>query len=204
MFEQYSDSFITPTGHHRHSSSASSITNQPSTPPTTSLADLEYRTFHTLRKQNVLPQVNRETKLVLCAGRRSSRKGCGVDDASLKLGIVRCLVSQPRFMSVTLTDTEPPSLLLQKDMLSMFDADADILLGCKEDVLIPIILDLRGLPVESTGIVCGVAGRLVGGTKGGFSGGNAAVEMSYLSTARAGTVMVAEHDISRAVAALSM
>jgi len=86
----------------------------------------------------------------------------------------------------------------------MFDADADMLLGNKDDVLIPIILDLRGLPVESTGIVCGVAGRLVGGTKGICSGGDGAVEMSYLSTARAGTVMVAENDISRAVAALNM
>lgn len=86
----------------------------------------------------------------------------------------------------------------------MFDADADILLGSKEDVLIPIVLDLRGLPVDSTGIVCGVAGRLVGNTKGGLTDNMEAVEMSYLSTARAGTVMVAEDDIDRAVAALGM
>jgi hypothetical protein len=201
VFERYSDSFVTSTSHHRHSSSTSSITSQTS-PPTT-LADLERRTFDTLRAQNVIPQVNEDAKLILCAGRRSGRKGNG-DDGSLKLGLVRCLVSQPQFMSVTLTDTEPASLLLQKDMLSMFDADADMLLGSKEDVLIPIILDLRGLPVESTGIVCGVAGRLVGGTKGGYANGGGVVEMSYLSTARAGTVMVAENDISRAVAALNM
>lgn len=204
VFEKYSDSFVTTTSHHRHSSSASSIGSQAS-PPTT-LADLEQHTFDTLRAQNVVPQVNGDTKLILCAARRSGRRGSS-DDGSLKLGLVRCLVSQPQFMSVTLTDTEPASLLLQKDMLSMFDADADMLLGSKEDVLIPIILDLRGLPIESTGIVCGVAGRLVGGTngtKGGYVNGNGAVEMSYLSTARAGTVMVAENDISRAVAALNM
>jgi hypothetical protein len=171
----------------------------------TTLADLERRTFDTLRAQSVVPQVSGNTKLILCAGRRSGRKGSGGDDGSLKLGLVRCLVSQPQFMSVTLTDTEPASLLLQKEMLSMFDADADMLLGSKEDVLIPIILDLRDLPVESTGIVCGVAGRLVGGTKAGYATGSAgAVEMSYLSTARAGTVMVAEKDICRAVAALQM
>jgi hypothetical protein len=86
-------------------------------------------------------------------------------------------------------------------MLPMFDTDPDILLGSKDDLLIPIILDFRELPVDSTGIVCGVAGRLVGGTKGGFED---AVEMSYLSTARAGTVMVAQNDISRAMAALNM
>ncbi|KAF8253149.1 hypothetical protein K440DRAFT_534281 [Wilcoxina mikolae CBS 423.85] len=206
VFEKYSDSFVTPSTHHRHSSSTSSITSNPplTPPPTTTLIDLENRTFDTLRKQNVVPQVNRATKLIVCAGQRSSRKANGGDDGTLKLGLIKCLVSQPQFLSVTLTDTEPPSLLLQKDMLSMFDADADMLLGNKDDVLIPIILDLRGLPVESTGIVCGVAGRLVGGTKGRCSGGDGAVEMSYLSTARAGTVMVAENDISRAVAALNM
>ncbi|KAI5854319.1 hypothetical protein BZA05DRAFT_262847 [Tricharina praecox] len=203
VFEKYSDSFVT-LSHHRHSSSTSST--QSLSPPTT-LADLENTTFSTLRKQNVVPMVNKTCKLILCAGRRgggSGWRGIGGHDAALKLGLVRCLVAQPRFMSVTLTDLEPVSLLLQKDMLCMFDADADILLGSKDDVLIPIVLDLCGLPVDSTGIVCGVAGRLVGGTKGGVANGNGAVEMSYLSTARAGTVMVAEADIARAVAALNM
>lgn len=85
----------------------------------------------------------------------------------------------------------------------MFGSD-DVLLGSREDVLIPIVLDLRGLPVDSTGIVCGVAGRLVGGTSGGYFDKGEAVEMSYLSTARAGTVIVAEEDLGRAVAALGM
>ena len=67
------------------------------------------------------------------------------------------------------------------------------------DVLIPIILDLRTLPIESTGIVCGVAGRLVGATKSGLDN---AVEMSYLSTTKTGTVTVTEMDLERALAAL--
>ena len=74
-----------------------------------------------------------------------------------------------------------------------------MLLGSKDDFLIPITLDLRELPLESTGIVCGVAGRLVGGTAGLLE---SPVEMSYLSTARAGTVMVAEDELARALAAL--
>lgn len=205
VFERYSDSFVTTPTHRRHSSSVSSAQGTVSPTTTTTLTDLEIQTFETLRKQNVVPQVNRAAQLVVCAGRRSSRKAGGDDNGILKLGLIRCLVSQPQFFSVTLTDTEPASLLLQKDLLAMFDTDPDILLGNKDDVLIPIVLDLRGLPVESTGIVCGVAGRLVGGTTDRCSGGGGgAVEMSYLSTARAGTVMVAENDISRAMAALNM
>jgi hypothetical protein len=75
----------------------------------------------------------------------------------------------------------------------------NVLLGSKDDILIPIVLDLRPLPIESTGIVCGVAGRLVGGTKLGLDN---AVEMSYLSTAKSGTVTVSEAELERALNAL--
>ncbi|KAF3912907.1 hypothetical protein AA313_de0208164 [Arthrobotrys entomopaga] len=107
---------------------------------------------------------------------------------------------KPDFLSVTLTDTEPPSFLLERQMLHLFGPN-DTLLGNKHEVLIPIMLDFRDIPVESTGIVCGVAGRLCG-EHGSFLGRSDPVDMSYLSTARAGTVMVAEDDIERAMAAL--
>ncbi|RPB26930.1 hypothetical protein L211DRAFT_779960 [Terfezia boudieri ATCC MYA-4762] len=204
-FEKHSDSFV--ATHHR-STSASSISSVPSTPLPTTIEELEAKTFATLKRQNVVPTVSTNTRLVLCAGRRRvSRAGTTMrsDDGGLYLGLVKCLVSQPEFLSVTLTNHEPASLLLQKDLLPMFGS-TDSLLGTKGDVLIPIVLDLRGLPVESTGIVCGVAGRLVGRTGGGALFGDASdsVEMSYLSTARAGTVMVAEEDIERAIGALSL
>lgn len=124
------------------------------------------------------------------------------------------------------------SLLLERRLLGNFATDdgagrgEGVLLGNVEDLLVPITLDLRGLPEGSTGIVCGVAGRLVGGTRsrpetseglvgsgmgggggGGWTGGSMmgaqrSVEMSYLSTARAGTVMVAVYELERALEAL--
>ncbi|KAF8468175.1 ACT domain-containing protein [Kalaharituber pfeilii] len=201
-FEKHSDAFV--VTHHRTASSASS-TSVPSTPLPTTIEELEAKTFTTLKRQNVVPTVNIKIKLVLCAGRRSvSRSGAAKDDSTIYLGLVKCLLNKPEFLSVTLTNHEPASLLLQQDMLTQFGS-SDVLLGSKGDVLIPIVLDLRGLPVESTGIVCGVAGRLVGRTGSAFLGDDSdSVEMSYLSTARAGTVMVAEEDIERAIAALSM
>lgn len=204
VFEKYSDSFVS---HSRHASSGSNITtNPPLTPTITTISELEQKTFETLRQQNVKPVADESIKLVSCAARQSSRAINGGNDGALKLGLIRSIVSKPKFFSVTLTDTEPASLLLQQEMISLFGSEPNALLGNKEDVQIPIILDLRGLPVESTGIVCGVAGRLAGGTKdeqiGGLGGGS--VEMSYLSTARAGTVIVGENDLSRAMAALSM
>lgn len=100
-----------------------------------------------------------------------------------------------------------------------------------DEVMVPISLDLRGLPDESTGIVCGVAGRLLermysaerkgyldrmGGVNGKVNGANGVngvgarwegsvgkgFNMSYLSTAKAGNVIVREDEVDDALEAL--
>ncbi|PTB78599.1 hypothetical protein M440DRAFT_1390245 [Trichoderma longibrachiatum ATCC 18648] len=105
------------------------------------------------------------------------------------------LKRNPRFLSLTLAQDDPPSLLLDKTLLPIFD---DSLVGDTEGVLIPIFLDLVNLPFESTGIVCGVAGRLVKGTDTTESS-----ELSYLSTARAGTVILSRVQSIRAMEILT-
>ena len=194
QFEDQTSSYVNPTRHGRnHSSTSSFDAPPPGTPPPATISELQTRTFATLKRRRILPTVDAGLRLVQCAGRRDGMNGMNqggnrnsmtsaADDA-LHLGLVKCLVSgrYPRFLSLTLTDTEPASLLLDHTLLPNFTQD--ILLGSKDDFLIPITLDLRDLPMESTGIVCGVAGRLVGGTSGQLE---SPVEMSYLSTARAG------------------
>ncbi|KAF2785770.1 hypothetical protein K505DRAFT_368820 [Melanomma pulvis-pyrius CBS 109.77] len=211
QFEDQTSSYVNPNHHSRnkHSSTSSFEVQPPGTPPPANISELQTKTFATLKRCNIIPTVDSDLRLVQCAGRRDSANGMNqgrnrnsmtsaADDA-LHLGLVKCLISSPypRFLSLTLTDTEPASLLLDHTLLPNFTQD--ILLGSKDDFLIPITLDLRELPMESTGIVCGVAGRLVGGTSGTIEN---AVEMSYLSTARAGTVMVGEDELSRALGAL--
>jgi hypothetical protein len=195
---------------HRRSSSTPSITSNGtapplSPPPSTTVAELQEKTFDTLKDRNVTPKVNLQTRLVRCAARRAPGKApSGIsDDERLYLGVVKCLVNQPQYLSITLTDANPASLLIQEDKLPLFGAD-DVLLGDKEEILIPILLDLRDFPVDSTGIVCGVAGRLYGETCNGLFPDCEPVDMSYLSTARAGTVMVLEADIDRAMKALEI
>lgn len=145
-----------------------------------------------------------------CAGQKDNANGMSqsrnrnsmlssAEDA-LHLGLVKCLIASPlpKFLSLTLTDEESASLLLDHTLLPNF-APNSLLGASSEEHLVPITLDLRNLPMESTGIVCGVAGRLVGGTAGQLQH---SVEMSYLSTARAGTVMVHEDELDRALDAL--
>ncbi|EXJ92118.1 hypothetical protein A1O3_00668 [Capronia epimyces CBS 606.96] len=156
-----------------------------------------------------------------------------------------------KFLSLTITSGEPISVLLEHRLL---DRLGESLLGAKseEDALVPITLDLRELPLEATGIVCGVAGRLAQGSAEpdevgelspeispkmlpvagpGTSSGDVAttstsafagagtgsspatgvtasssldepIDISFLSTARAGTVIVRASQLQKALEAL--
>ncbi|KAL7811780.1 ACT domain-containing protein [Trichoderma aethiopicum] len=184
----------------------------PGTPPPSNDDELQSRTFDLLLKRNVKARIEPDLELVQCSGRETSplahpyghrpslSRKSSVDyrrswithvDTKLYTCLVSALVSQPRFLSLTLAQDDPPSLLLDKTLLPIFD---DSLVGDTEGVLIPIFLDLVNLPFESTGIVCGVAGRLVKGTDTTESS-----ELSYLSTARAGTVILSRVQSIRAM-----
>lgn len=117
-----------------------------------------------------------------------------------------------KFLSLTITAGEPISVLVEHRLLERLGQS---LLGAKadEDALIPITLDLRDLPLDATGIVCGVAGRLVqGGTDDDEelvlveadtdTAKVEPVEISFLSTARAGTVIVRASQLQQALDAL--
>jgi len=104
------------------------------------------------------------------------------------------MASQPRFLSLTLTRDDEPSLLIDKINLPVF---GNTIAGDVNGYSIPIFLDLSCLPLESTGIVCGVAGKLVDDMAEGNMGRGE--ELSYLSTARAGAVILSPDAAERAL-----
>lgn len=196
----------------RPRTSSRSTTPPPKSPPPSNLAELQTRAFETLKKRNVTPSVLDDLELVQCSGKEISpvtdevysaarpkngrHRPTWLDniDTRLYTCIVSALVSQPRFLSLTLAQEDPPSLLLDRNLLDLF---GDTLVGDTEGRHIPIFLDLVSLPLEVTGIVCGVAGRLVEEMRMGESS-----ELSYLSTARAGAVILPEGLSKRAVEVL--
>ncbi|KAL2862554.1 ACT domain-containing protein [Aspergillus lucknowensis] len=249
--------------------SASTLSSPPATPPPSSLNELQKRTFSSLRRNSIIPSVDTSLRLVQCAAhRRYSSDASSI--AILRDALTTALVvDKPRFLSLTLTAADPAaSLLLEHRLLARFssdptspaepDDDSSLLLGSKEDILFPITLDLRKLPLEATGIVCGVASRLADATHArtednpsistpppprdgstgrlndrihtstrlskssshspgrkstatnppthhlqpGLDTSVDAVEISFLSTARAGTIIVGEHELHRAMDAL--
>lgn len=203
-FEKKAEAYINPAAaHHRNKSSTSSVgASSPASPLPATVSELQARTFSQLKRRNIVPKVETDIRLVQCAGRRDDPNSFVTDEMGLQLGLTKCLIHQPKFLSLTLTEDEPASLLLEKRLLSNFGSH-NALLGSKEDYLIPITLNLESLPLEATGIVCGVAGRLDRGAGGKFLD-KSTIEMSYLSTARAGTVIVEEKDLERAMEALRL
>lgn len=182
------------------------------------------RTFKLLKKHNVIPNIEPDLRLIHCSGKdvwhidddysRPSRShinssnnngGNGIHhhreswvdkvDTKFYTSLILSLVSIPRFLSVTLTAEDEPSLLLDKRLLDNF---GDSLIGPTEADLTPIFLDLVDLPFEATGIVAGVAGKLV---EEMVMEQNA--ELSYLSTAKTGAVILSSEHADKALEILN-
>lgn len=205
----------------RHSSNSA-----PMTPPAKDVPELQIRTFTKLMKNNIEPIVDRKLRLVSCAGTRGAdihTKDRLKDDLmqvllasaspKAKAGLeINGLTLEDRtdlsatFLSVTLS-TEPVSILMEERLLPHLGSTL-LVSQNEEDILTPITLDLRSLAWQATGIVGGVAGRLsqrnvsyeleeLGAEEGDM-------EISFLSTAKAGSVLVQANRLDVALRALEL
>jgi hypothetical protein len=163
------------------------------TPPPSTVPELQSRTFKLLHRHGIEPKADSAIELVTCAGVKDSTASTAAinfSEGKLQLGLAKCLTLNPppRFLSVTLTASESASVTLEKRLTSHFyDDGEDLLLGKDGSEQVAITLDLKDLPLESTGIVCGVASRLSDNMRGRMG---EIFNMSYLSTATAGHVIV--------------
>ena len=202
--------------------------SMPSTPPAKDIPELQIRTFTKLMKNGIEPTVDTTLRLFSCAG---SRECDGGSVRQLKDDLMQVLLaSNPpsplkqessgqtlrdiddthaldyaaRFLSMTLS-SEPVSILMEEHLLSRL---GKTLFGAKaeEDALVPIIFDLRALGWTATGIVGGVAGRLSQGpiTDQLEEQDIEQVEISFLSSAKAGSVIVQAKQLKKALRALEM
>lgn len=90
---------------------------------------------------------------------------------------------------------------MERHLLDFFpDGGEDLLLGAESPGQVSITLDLKDLPLESTGIVCGVSSRLTDGMRGRIGG--ELFNMAYLSTSKAGHVIVYEDELDEVLDAL--
>lgn len=149
----------------------------------------------------IQPFVDQNTRLLLTGARSSSST-----DEAVELAIVRTLVKHPKYFSVSMTSGQI-SFLVDYETSQEFPEHA--LLGSTTDFVIPITLDLRKLPEDITGVVSGVASQLLDHsfayneindnndiTNNNDNTQNNRINISYLSTAKSGVVMVSEDNIN--------
>lgn len=218
-------SFVSPTALSLTRGLSQDGDRPPPSPPPSNVAELQARAFRLLGKHRVVPHVEPGLRLVQCSGKDVSHGGgngyspwpyarahagngnsgggssggagrAWVDQVDTKFytGLVAALAGQPRFLSVTLTEEDEPSLLLDKGLLDTF---GDSLIGPVDAELVPIFLDLVDLPFDATGIVAGVAGKLAEEMQMEQN-----AELSYLSTAKTGAVILSSEQADLALRVL--
>jgi hypothetical protein len=172
----------------RQNGDADNMDSSDSNTPVVPLSpELDQHVFEVFEKFSVAPQIDRQIKLLLTG----ARTGDTSHDA-LYLSIIKALLGGSKYFSLTVAAGTEISFLVDSETASLFPKNA--LLGSPTDFVIPVCYDLHLLPEDSTGIVTAVAGRLTG---------KEPIHMSYLSTAKAGIVLVSEDDLEHAITVLS-
>jgi hypothetical protein len=201
-FSENDSVYLTPST--LHSKLRSAGIDAPLTPPPSDVAGLQSRAFSQLKKGRMNPFTEPSLHLVQCSGKKMTYEDDSLQfpipidtiDSKLYIGLISALAQQPRFLSVTLSSVDAPSLLIDKYLLGLF---GDSIAGGTETDLVPIFFDLHDLPLESSGIVCGVPSKLVDEMRRHDRAANPDWELTYLSTARAGAVILSAEALAMAL-----
>lgn len=152
---------------------------------------LEYVTFDTFKKVGITPIINNKTKLLL-TGARSGE----INNTLLKTArVLSSFDLIPKYFAITRTSLNEISLILPKSskIRSSMGFTSKNIIGSTQDVIVPITIDFSKLPLDSTGIVSGVASKLLYGLR--ESNIQTSFEMNYLSMAQSGIIMIPEENL---------
>ncbi|CDK25419.1 unnamed protein product [Kuraishia capsulata CBS 1993] len=161
--------------------------------------NLESRTFKVFKTAGIKPHVHTHAKLLITGARSGS---CSKTITTTATALAKFPVNPPEFGSALTTESFPEyfaitrassqevALVLPKShrTRSKLGFQSKYLVGSSSDVFIPVVIDLSKLPVDSKGIVAGVASKLIHNAD--LRGEAEMFEMSYLSMAKAGIVMI--------------
>lgn len=163
-----------------------------STSPT---LDVEQQTFTLFHRAHIVPVIDTKCKLLL-TGARSGEVAATLAKVATALAATKAESPEfPNYFAITRTSLNEVSLLLPKSasVRARLGFPSRSIIGLTQDLIIPIIISLEALPLDSTGIVAGLASKLLSGSQRKAHG---PLEMSYLSMAKSGIVMVPLEDIA--------
>lgn len=147
---------------------------------------LEEKTVKLFQENGIHPKISKNKKLLL-TGARPGKVKDAIEKAAMCIGSGFL----PEYFVLTRTSINELSLILPGSARkrAAMGYDFKSIIGSALDIILPIPIDLRMLPLDLTGIVAGLAGRIL-------SSCEASIEMSYLSMARSGVVMIPEENLS--------
>ncbi|KAG2731603.1 hypothetical protein G9P44_005190 [Scheffersomyces stipitis] len=151
---------------------------------------LEEKTFKLFSDANIKPAINTNEKLLLTGARAGE-----VHDTILNCATVLARPEIiPPYFAITRTSINEVSLILPKSSKKRahLGFDSKSIIGSTQDIIIPISIDFSNLPLDSTGIVAGVASKLINGIK---KYNNTLFEMNYFSMARSGIIMIPQENV---------
>lgn len=154
--------------------------------------DLETDTLKLFKSAGIHPIINKKVKLLLSSARRGETK------ASI-LKAAQCIASNdvPDYFAITRISNTSISLILpgstRKRATMGFDYKS--IIGSSQETIIPITIDLTKLPLDSTGIVAGMASRLLTSMKSVPDIMNSTFEMNYLSMARSAIILIPKENL---------
>lgn len=154
--------------------------------PHETTSDLEDKTGKLFQQAHITPQIDKNARLLIIGARSGEIKNSIVKSA-------KCIASGhvPRYFGITRTSVNEISLILpgsSRKRLAM-GFDSRTIIGSAQDTVVPISIDLTKLPLDSTGIVAGLASRLHSSIKS-VPEELVSFEMSYLSMARSAILMI--------------
>lgn len=154
--------------------------------------DVRLHALQLLKDAHVKPKIHRKMKLLLTGARPGE-----VKQSILKT--LQCIASNnvPEYFAITRSSLSEISLILpgssRKRAAMGFDFRS--IIGSTSDAIIPITVDLTKLPLDTTGIVAGLASSLLHSMKTIDESMTEELEMSYLSMARSAVIMIPQENL---------
>lgn len=165
---------------------------QPDMDTSTALLSLQKGTRQLLRDAKIRPKIHKSKKCLLTGARPGEVKS-SIDNASV------CIAAGtvPEYFAITRTASDEISLILpgSSKKRARLGFDSRSIVGLSLDAIIPITVDLSTLPLDSTGIVAGLASCLLESMKESSSEQVTTLEMNYLSMACSAVIMIPEENL---------
>lgn len=154
--------------------------------------DLESNTLKLFKEAGISSVINRKVKLLLTSARRGKTKRSILKAA-------QCIASNevPTYFAITRISNTSVSLILpgSRRERARMGFDYKSIIGSSQETIIPITIDLTKLPLDSTGIVAGVASRLLTSMKSVPDVISSTFEMNYLSMARSAIILIPKENV---------